>query len=85
MEKLVHIFSSHRASENTQRKREYRILEREREKMYTGMERVRDCRLGSRGKDDGFCFEPRKYALGIDCNQDLIGKRQVLVIRRNGR
>lgn len=49
------------------------------------MERVRGCRLGRRGKDDGFCFEPRKYALGIDCNQDLIGKRQVLVIRRKGR
>lgn len=35
LEKLVHIFSSHRASENTQRKREYRILERERERKCT--------------------------------------------------
>lgn len=50
LEKLVHIFSSHRASENTLRKREYRILERGREKMYTGNGESERLQAGKEGE-----------------------------------
>lgn len=63
MEKLVHIFSSHRASENTQRKREYRILERERENVHGNGESEKTAGWEAGGKMMDSALNPENMPL----------------------
>lgn len=46
---------------------------------------MQDCRFRKRREDDRFCFEHGKHAFGVHCNQDVLLRLQVLLIRQEQR